>query len=205
MIKNYEIINKKILTNGNNKFYHLSTKPLEDIKDTSKSGSNYIGNTNLYYHPVGLYFSCGNNYFKKDKSLHYTYLYEIELNKSSILQINNINDFINFINKYKYPKSIIKIHNILDWKKIKQDFDGMSICPLLGKQIFGNTIALLDIYFDENIIHNKVIELYGKNWIKNITCLSEWYRYWGSEGVIWRPSGIKKISLILKTDIFKKI
>ena len=107
--------------------------------------------------------------------------------------------FVNFINKYK--KSNIKIHDILDWKQVKKDYDGIIICPNLHKQIFGNTKSLLDIYEDENIIQKNILEKYGKNWYEELIFLSEWFRYWKQEGVIWRPSGIKDIRLIDKLNI----
>jgi len=198
--KNYNIINKAILSNGNNKYYHLSTKPLEKLIDTSKEGTTYVGNTNLYYHPIGLYVSCGNKYFE-EKSIHYTYVYELILN-NTVLKINNLSEFIDFINTFKYSDSTIKIYNVLNWKKIKNIYDGIIICSNLTNKIFGDTKSLLDIYEDETIIQNKINELYGNQWKKKLVLLSEWYRHWRSEGVIWRPSAVKDIKLIIKTDTF---
>jgi len=43
-------------------------------------------------------------YFEKDKSIHYSYIYELKFNKS-VLKITCLKNFIDFINKYKYPKS----------------------------------------------------------------------------------------------------
>jgi hypothetical protein len=200
MNKNYIKINKIIKKNNTNGYYHLSMKPLSTLIDTSEKGTTYIGNTNLYYHPVGLYFSCGIKYFEKKKSLHYSYIYELKFNKS-VLKITSFKSFVDFINKYKYPQSKIKIHNILDWKQIKKDYDGIIICPYLHKQIFGNTKQLLDIYQDENIIQKNILKEHGKNWYEKLILLSEWFRNWKPEGVVWRPTGIKEIRLIDKINI----
>ena len=200
MRDNYNKIYKIIRQNNINGYYHLSTKPLTNILDTSHKGTTYIGNTNLYYHPVGKYVSCGITYFERDKSIHYTYIYQLEF-KASVLKINSYNDFILFLNTYKYPDSKIKIHNILDWKRIKTDYDGLIICVDLHNQIFGNTKPLIEIYEDETIIHKNIVEKYGKDWTRHIMLLSEWFRYWRQEGVIWRPSGLKSIRLIDKINI----
>ena len=200
MNENYIKINKIIKKNNTNGYYHLSTKPLSTLIDTSKKGTTYIGNTNLYYHPVGLYFSCGIKYFEKEKSLYYSYVYELKFNKS-VLKITSLKSFVNFINKYKYSQSKIKIYDILDWKQVKKDYDGIIICPNLHKQIFGNTKPLLDIYEDENIIQKNILEKYGTAWYEELILLSEWFRNWREEGVVWRPIGIKEIRLIDKLNI----
>jgi len=202
MKKNYVTIYKAILSNGNDKYYHCSLKPLVKLIDKSKEGTTWIGKTNLYYHPIGLYVSCGNEYYKEQKSIHYTYVYEIIMNKS-VLKICNLNQFQHFIRKFKYSDSAIKIHNILKWKKIKKIYDGIIICPCLRNEIFGNNLEkLIDKYKDETIIQNKINELYGNKWKDNLVFLSEWYRNWNSEGVIWRPSAVKNIKLIIKTTTF---
>jgi len=198
--ENYIKIKNIIKENNVDGYYHLSMKPLLTLIDTSQKGTTYSGNTNLYYHPVGLYVSCGIKYFEKEKSTHYSYIYELQFNKS-VLKITSLKDFIKFINKYKYLDSKIKIHNLLDWKQIKKNHDGIIICPNLHKQIFGNTQALLHIYGDENIIQKNIIEKYGKNWSKELIFLSEWFRNWRQEGVVWRPTGIKQIKLIDKLNI----
>jgi hypothetical protein len=140
-------------------------------------------------------------YFEKEKSIHYSYIYELKFNKS-VLKITCLKNFIDFINKYKYPKSKIKIYDILDWTKIKDDYDGIIICADLHTKIFGNSKALIDIFTDENIIQANILEQYGKDWSNNFILLAEWFRHWRQEGVIWRPSGIKQIKLIDKINIF---
>lgn len=196
---NYNKISRIIKENNPNGYYHLSTKPFTTLRNTSKEGNTYIGNTNLYYHPIGLYFSCGIKYFENDKSIHYTYLYELIFNKS-VLKINNLNDFKKFIQKYKFSNSNIRIHNILNWVEIKKQYNGIIICPNLRKQLFKNTKSLIEIYEDENIIMDKIIETYGLNWMNNLELISEWFRHWHNEGVIWNPEGIKSIKLINKIN-----
>ena len=61
--KNYKKVIKTIKENNPNGYYHLSMKPMTNFIDTSQKGTKYIGKTNLYYNPVGLYMSCGKNYY----------------------------------------------------------------------------------------------------------------------------------------------
>jgi hypothetical protein len=73
----------------------------------------------------------------------------------------------------------------------------------MGDKIYGNSKMLLDIYTDENIIDQKILETVGENWKNDILYLAEWYRGWGAaSGVIWRPTGIKNIKLIQKLNSF---
>lgn len=199
--KNYIRINEMIKHNNSNGYYHLSTKPLSTLIDTSDQGTTYMGDTNLYYHPVGLYFSCGMKYFEKEKNTHYSYVYELQFTKS-VLKIKTMKDFVSFINKYKYPATKIKIHNVLDWKRVKRDYDGIIICANLHEQIFGDTPSLLDTYHNEHVIEENILKTYGKDWANELILVSEWFRNWRQEGVVWRPSGIKQIRLIDKINIF---
>ena len=207
----YKKILKIIKENNINGYYHLSMKPLTNFIDTSQKGTTYIGKTNLYYNPVGLYMSCGKNYYDVevqkahnhfvDSSIYHSYIYELKMNKS-VLSIKSLKSFVSFINKYKYSDSKIKITNILNWEKIKKEYDGIIICPNLHEQLFGeNTKNLLDIYKDENIIQEKILEKYGENWKKELRFLSEWFRGWRCQGVVWRQTGLKQINLIDKINI----
>jgi len=208
--KNYKKILKIIEDNNPNGYYHLSMKPITEFIDTSQKGTLYSGKTNLYYNPVGLYMSCGKNYYDVDmqkvhrqstsKRIYHSYIYELKISKS-VLQIKSLKSYVNFINKYKYSDSKIKITDILNWKQIKKDYDGIIICPNLHEHLFGNTKNLLDIYKDENIIQEKILEKYGENWKKELRFLSEWFRYWRCQGVVWRQTGLKKINLIDKINI----
>ncbi len=47
---------------------------------------------------------------------------------------------------------------------------------------------------------NKIIEKYGVNWMNNLSLISEWFRYWHNEGVIWNPDGLQSINLIYKIN-----
>ena len=208
--ENYKKILKIIKENNADGYYHLSMKPFSTFIDTSQKGTLYIGKTNLYYNPVGLYMSCGKNYYDVDvqkahhqfvdKSIYHSYIYELKVSKS-VLKIKSLKSFVNFINKYKYSDSKIKITDILNWKQIKKEYDGLIICPNLHEQLFGDTLPLLDIYKDENIIQEKILEKYGENWKKELRFLSEWFRYWRTQGVIWRQTGLKQINLIDKLNI----
>ena len=207
---NYKKILKIIKENNPDGYYHLSMKPLSGFIDMSQKGTTYMGKTNLYYNPIGLYVSCGKNYYDVnvqkahdhfvDDSIYHSYIYELKIN-TSVLQIKNLKSFINFIYKYKYPDSKITITDILNWKKIKTQYDGLVICPILHKKLFGENKKLLDIYQDENIIQEKILEKYGDSWKENLMLLSEWFRGWRCQGVIWRQTGLKQINLIEKLNI----
>ena len=93
--KNYIKIKNIIKKNNVDGYYHLSMKPLLTLINTSQKGTTYSGNTNLYYHPVGLYVSCGIKYFR-EKSTHYLYIYELQFNES-VLKIISLEGFIKFI------------------------------------------------------------------------------------------------------------
>ena len=208
--ENYKKILKIIKENNADGYYHLSMKPMTNFIDTSFKGTTYFGKTNLYYNPVGLYMSCGKNYYDVDvqkahnqfvdKSIYHSYIYELKVSKT-VLKIKSLKSFVNFINKYKYSNSKIKITDILNWKQIKKEYDGLIICPILHEQLFGDTLPLLDIYKDENIIQEKILEKYGENWKKELRFLSEWFRGWRTQGVIWRETGLKQINLIDKLNI----
>ena len=115
--------------------------------------------------------------------------------------------------KYKHNDKTIKIYDILNWKKIKKQYDGICICNNFRAKIFGNTKDMLSEYGNDNIDNEKnLMTIYNKvnnipvekqnDWKNDIYFLSEWYRNWGSESVVWRPSGIKLIRLIEKTNTF---
>jgi hypothetical protein len=55
-------------------------------------------------------------------------------------------------------------------------------------------------------INNYIVKIIGNKWKTKLYFLAEWYRHWEcGSGVIWRKSGIKKISLVEKLKTFNKI
>jgi len=183
------------------KYYHTSTTIFPyPIEDKYTDNSSWLGK-GLYKNPRGIWIGCGTSWYKfiTDKPNPWslgTYLYEVEIS-DSVMRISSLQEFKSFINKYK--KEEPKINDVINWKKVKKEYDGLVICPYLGNIIWGkkaNTYGLWgeSEYFDD-LIKNKFHKL------------SEWYRHWEEgSGVIWRPStGLQKISLIKKLNTFDKI
>lgn len=63
-----------------------------------------------------------------------TYIYEIEPS-DTVLYILNIKELQNFIDIYM--KKNPKISDIINWKKVKKEYDGLIIRPYLGDKIWG--------------------------------------------------------------------
>ena len=102
--RNRQNIIKTITKNGLDKIYHISLNKLNDLKDTFEESTSWLS-SNIYHNPRGLWVSCGIDWQNHiispyEQWSHYTYLYEINLN-DSILKINNLKEFKNFIKKYK--------------------------------------------------------------------------------------------------------
>ena len=85
--------------------------------------------------------------------------------------------------------------------KIKNDYNGLIICPYLGDEIWGKNA-------NKKFCNNSVYEItkylnniVGNDWKDYIKYLAEWYRHWETgSGVIWSKSGIKDIILIKTYD-----
>lgn len=203
-------INK--LSKNTTKFYHSSLTKINLSDDFNKEDRLYYDC--VYQNPKGIWISCGSDWFewlKKmgHKSSQFTsrpYLYEIETYKTKIKYISSMNQFNRFIKKYLVPKPSFK--KILNWNKIKKDYDGLVICPYLGNKIWNyqkNTSKNLSNFtlhdhLDCHVVDyiNKAI---GKNVIKYKQFYSEWYRHWETgSGVIWNIKGIKKITLVYTND-----
>ena len=119
---------------------------------------NYYGSLTgdgAYYNPHGLWFSCGASWIdffkpsKGNKNIEInawtlsTYIYEIKINDTNILKINNLDEFKEFIYKYRFNDKNVNIRNVMDWKRIKNDYSGIVICPYLGDLLFGKNANLL--------------------------------------------------------------
>ena len=212
-IKNIDNIKKIIKKNKNKKYIHLSTYEIRNISETFNIYGSWLNKNNtpqIYYNPIGLWISCGSSwidYISQNNDINQwtlaTYIYNIEIN-NTVLNINDLKKFKNFIKKYKNDETILTITNIINWKKLKNDYDGLIICPYFGNSIFGKEANKFQIFTEsENSINSYFEKLLGKKWKKNFMVLSEWYRHWETAtGVIWKSSGIKNINLINKTDTF---
>jgi hypothetical protein len=124
-------------------------------------------------------------------------IYEVKLYDENILYINNLDELINFHEKYAiYDKN--KGYNI-NWRKVKKIYDGLIICPYLGYQIWSKNNVTKRIYplhitsNESNYIKDGLKE----NIMKYPYFYLEWYKHWDvASGVIWRKKSVKEINLI---------
>jgi len=161
--------------------------------------SSYLG-SNVYFNPKGLWISCSSSWLKYELSstrpyyvssiLDAKYIYKVDLDKLNILEINKLEQLIDFHLKYLKKNNKLQI----DWKEVKKKYDGIIICPYLGYKIWEK--KELDLYFYMDYL--KYIEKFiGNNIEKYPQIYLEWYKHWDAgTGVIWRKSAIKNIEEI---------
>ena len=211
-IENNKNILSTIEKNGVHKIYHVSIYPLEEFVNTHENENSWVGvgNNTIYKNPIGLWVSCGNSWQKyigdtPNQWSIATYIYEVSLS-NSVLYIHNIKEFEKFINTYKNNDKFLDIKNVINWKKVKEDYDGLIICPYLGDEIWGKDANNFQFNGDPVVITNYITNIVGVSWKKKLYFLAEWYRHWEtSSGVIWKKSGIKNIILIKKLKTFDDI
>ena len=193
-----------------NKFYHISNKPIKNIKNTKDDNASWFSSP--YSNPKGLWISYGpawidfvNTLGNKLTWTLATYVYEIQLNKT-VLHIKNIKEFEKFINTYKNDDDVITFDNVINWKKVKNDYDGLVIYPYLGNEIWGIYATEFGFYGYGSAINDYIIGIIGEKWKHNLYFLAEWYRHWEtSSGVIWSNSGIKNYKLVKRLTTFDKL
>lgn len=195
--------------NYENKFYHLSIKPIKDLKDSFSDKKSWLTDS-IYYNPKGLWISCGDAWIRwAGNDVHQwslsTYIYEVTVTPT-VLRISSLSELEKFIKKYKFPNSRLKIYNVINWKKVKEEYDGLIICPYLGDEIWGKKANKFGLYGDNKKIEEYIKKLVGDSWKNSIYFLAEWYRHWETAtGTIWRVTGIKNIKLIKKLDTFENL
>jgi len=192
-----------------NKYYHVSKNLFPyPILDKNKDETSWLGN-GIYKNPQGIWFSCGlswQNYignYPNPWSLA-TYIYEIEPS-DRVLKISSVPELKKFINRYKKDK--LKMTDIIDWKLVKEDYDGLIICPYLGDKIWGKNAIKFGLYGDGGKADEYINKIAGKDWENDIYFTAEWYRHWEEgTGVIWKPSsGLKNINLLTKLNTFDNL
>ena len=205
-IKNDKQIKKIISSQENykNKFYHVSINEFEyPIIDKKEDYTSWLGN-GIYKNPKGIWISCGLSWQKfignrvSNWSLS-SFIYDIEPSET-ILYIKSVDELKKFINEFK--KNNVKMNDVINWKKVKNKYDGLIICPYLGNDIWGKNATGFGLYGENNNIENYINKLNNK-WKNDIYFTAEWYRHWEeASGVIWKPStGIKSVNLISKINI----
>jgi hypothetical protein len=201
-IKNYIIKHDY----GTSFFYH-STKEVNNI---AIPASYQCAKKSLYHKPQGLWISCGTSwldYVMEDiKCPHkwnlFSYTYKIDL-FDNVKIISEKEELHKFIKKYKKKPDDIRLYDIMDWNKVKEDYAGLVITPHLGNKIWRSSSDEMCISGAESA-HDFFVDLLGAKWKNNVLLLCEWYRSWvASSGVIWNASGIASFKLIKRTN-YKK-
>jgi hypothetical protein len=207
---NNENIKKTIMSipNYKKKYFHVTYQPFSSkIEDMNEYNYSWLS-SRIYYNPLGIWLSCGTSWQEflsnsVDRWTLSTYIYQI-VPTDTVLKISTLKAFKEFIDKYKKKTKVVS--DIINWKKVKEDYDGLIICPYLGDKIWGKNATSMNIGVRGKI--NKwdeyVNQILGKEWKNNIIFTAEWYRHWETgTGVIWKPStGLKKLKLIKKLDTF---
>lgn len=107
----------------------------------------------------------------------YSFLYELLIDKSKLLIINNTNDLLNFINEYSIANSSIKFDNRYEYKKINWyilakkysgiEFSNYRKLYLLNK----NELNTLSLWYDEIDVLSGCI--WNKNALISINLIQE--------------------------------
>lgn len=226
---NYKHIIKTIdrVKKSDMRFIHVCIDKLNVtyLKDIANYYNSWLGD-GVYYNPGGLWFSCGSSWIdlwkptKSNKDVEInkwtlsTYIYEIKINSSKsgtvnthgVLQINNLDEFKDFIYKYRIKDKNVNIRNVMNWKRIKKDYSGIVICPYLGNLLFGKNANAIGLTGSPDDVTNFYKKLIGPMYYDHILFLSEWYRHWeAGTGVIWDLAGIKDIILLNKAVVYSHI
>jgi hypothetical protein len=197
-------------------FLHFSLKSIEKLDSVILDNSHKSGtNKSVYTNPSGLWLSHGSGWLdyvelniKKPSPWNlFPYTYKLEV-FDSVKLITSKDDLFKFIKTYKYKPSDIKFYDVIDWSKVKKDWDGLIITPWLGDKIWHNTSTPSDRFeiIGGESAHDFINEIMGARWKNNNVVLSEWYRHWEcASGVIWNVQGIASCNLIKETDFSKYI
>ena len=181
----------------NNKYLRLSNCNKDIFKKCDINKKKIDGE---YFVPYGNWFSCGIewiNFIKNfDKSLLHDNLHIISIKDNKrIKKISNINQLKRFTKKY-YNKKPDNFKNIINWKNVEKDYDGLIICPYLKNVLNKNIedyekhcITNLQNFCRQNILDFQQIlfKIMGSDITKNKYDLQyEWHRAWDvASGVVW--------------------
>lgn len=197
-------------------FLHFSFKPIEKLDSIIIDSSWKSGSTkSVYYNPSGLSLSHGPAWLdhvelnvKKPSPWNlFPYTYKIEV-FDSVKLITSKDDLFKFIKTYKRKPGDIKFYDVIDWVRVRKDWDGLIITPWLGDKIWHTTSNPNDRFeiVGGESAHDFISEIMGARWKNNNVVLSEWYRHWEcASGVIWNVQGIASCNLIKQTDFSKYI
>ena len=210
-IKSKEIIQK--FSKKKNKdidklYFHISNQPISNLYRQIGNNSNFnkkklhfdnfiMDLSKYYYNPFGLWISCGTSWIEYSESFNkqaHDFIYNVRLNnnyKNKVKKITTKSSFSKFAKKYN-NKNAKNLANTIEWKKVKNDFDGLIICPYnlenFNKYITNlednNINKLFSHYLLESIFKQEILK-------EKYNLRNEWQRYWDVQsGVIWNPDDI---------------
>jgi len=199
-VKNYiyrHKIEKSFFYFSNNSIPRIIIDETPDLSDS------------IYRKPSGMWLSCGTSWLdyierfpEPNKYNLFTYTYKMEL-YNTVKIITDKEDFFTFIKKYKKKPDDIRIYDIIDWDKVKEDFHGLIITPHMGTRIWRENYESFLIYGMESA-QDFFTDLLGTKWKNNNLLLAEWYRAWScSGGVVWNADAIASVNLVKQTDYQK--
>jgi len=210
--KNIQDVNKFINKHKlNNSFLHFSINKIDKLEQIIPTAKNNKKKS-LYYNPDGLWLSHGSSWLDfvdsnikiPNNSNLFAYIYKIEV-FDTVKLITNKDDLHKFIKLYKKKPADIKLYDVIDWDRVRKDFNGLIITPWLGDKIWHLGPERMEIIGGE-VAHDFFVDLMGSRWKNNMILLSEWYRHWEcASGVIWNINGIASCDLIKETDFSKYI
>lgn len=234
---------KTLDTKYNNKLIHVTDNGELNLDETfgcnSEDAKNVVKENNLDNELNGLWLSCGSNWIKwvmlksddycfNENFLTSEFIYEIETKGKKILYINILDELVDFHNKYSY--CVENIGYDIYWNKVKKNYDGMIINPLLAYNIWEklNNISSSDelntcisdgdlyvndsnkniddstMFFINPMAKDNKADNLKDSILKHPNFYLNWYAKWGTfTGILWNKNTIKKVK-ILKFKIVKK-
>ena len=200
-VKHY-IIKSELSTS----FLYFSVNELKKLEIPE----NYEQDKSIYTQPNGIWLSHGISWLENieryefpNKYNLFSYTYKVDL-FNTIKIISDKESLFTFIKKYKKKQDDIRMYDIIDWDKVKEEFTGLIITPHLGRKIWRDNYESFYISGQESV-QDFFTDLLGPKWKNNILLLSEWYRGWPrcAGGVIWNIEAISSFTLVKKTNYLK--
>jgi hypothetical protein len=112
-----------IKQNHNRDRIHMSMDDIPKIYDTTAK-------LTIRAKPTGFWYGFGSSWIDWVNSeipeWNYEHIFKINVNPNKVLQINNLDELIEFDNKYS---SGDKYYKNIDWSKVAQSYDGIEINP----------------------------------------------------------------------------
>ncbi len=138
-------------------YTHMSKKKI-DINMLEPRYGNQFRTNPLFYNPRGLWYSYGDSWIRhminKEEYSKY-YFYEFDITGLKICKISTLAELDAFNLKY-LNKEAIDLAHVVDWMKVKEEYDGLQICPYLSGKY-----SDMFTYIHNNMGMDKKVEING--------------------------------------------